>query len=83
MPAGIISNTPLPTPPMARAMASSSSSAANVPGTGAPHSERWPIVRDVEKPSAPASMASATRRAWVAMSSAVASSLATPRSPIT
>ena len=68
---------------MALAMATSSSQAANVPGTGVPHRERWPMVRDVEKPSAPASTASATSRAIAAMSSAVASSFSRPRSPIT
>ena len=43
---------------------------------------RWPIVRDVEKPSAPASTASCTMRAIAAMSSGVAGSFFAPRSPI-
>ncbi len=43
----------------------------------------WAIVREVEKPSAPASMASWTIvRIW-SMSSGVAGSLRAPRSPIT
>ena len=57
---------------MRAAEPNSSSSAANVPGTGSPSMARWPIVRDVEKPSAPASIASLhdrapsprCRRAW-------------------
>ena len=43
---------------------------------------RWPSVRDVEKPSAPASTASCTIAAMAAISSGVAGSLAAPRSPI-
>ena len=82
MPAGIISNTPLPTLRISSAIASSSSSAANVPGTGSPQSARWPIVRDVLNPTAPASSASATIRPIAARSSAVASSFTRPRSPI-
>ena len=43
---------------------------------------RCASVREVEKPSAPASIASCTMRAIAAMSSAVAASLRAPRSPI-
>ncbi len=48
--------------PMARAKASTSSSGAKVPGTGRPDLALWPMVRDVEKPTAPAAMASPTMR---------------------
>ena len=41
------------------------------------------MVRVVEKPTAPASIASRTRAAMAAISTAVASALAPPRSPIT
>ncbi len=64
-------------------MPNSSSSAANVPGTGSPSTARCMIVRDVEKPSAPAAMPSFTIAAICAMSSGVAGSLRAPRSPIT
>ena len=64
-------------------MPNSSSSAANVPGTGSPSIAVWAIVRDVEKPSAPASMASRTSSVMRSMSSGVAGSLRAPRSPIT
>ena len=50
-------------------MPNSSSSAANVPGTGSPSIARCMIVRDVENPSAPASMPSRTMAAMPAMSS--------------
>jgi hypothetical protein len=40
------------------------------------------MVRDVEKPSAPASIASVTSRPIAVMSSGVAGSLRAPRSPI-
>ena len=43
---------------IARPRPNSSSSAAKVPGTGSPSMARWAIVREVEKPSAPASIAS-------------------------
>ena len=39
-------------------MPNSSSSAAKVPGTGSPSMARWAMVREVEKPRAPAAMAS-------------------------
>ena len=64
-------------------MPNSSSSAANVPGTGSPSIAMCAIVRLVEKPSAPASMPSRTMRAIASMSSAVAGSFLAPRSPIT
>ena len=82
-PAGASSNTPVPSSPSARPMPNSSSSAAKVPGTGSPSMARCAIVRDVEKPSAPASMPSRTMAAMAAMSSGVAGSLRAPRSPIT
>jgi len=41
------------------------------------------MVREVDTPSAPASMPSRTMRAIAAMSSGVAGSLRAPRSPIT
>ena len=59
-PAGASSNTARPPRCMARPSANSSSSAANVPGTGRPSMARCPSVREVEKPSAPASTASCT-----------------------
>ena len=43
-------------------MPNSSASAANVPGTGSPSMAVWAMVRDVEKPSAPASHALADDR---------------------
>ena len=64
-------------------MPNSSSSAANVPGTGSPSIAMCAIVRLVEKPSAPASMPSRTMRAIASMSSGVAGSFFAPRSPIT
>ena len=64
-------------------MASSSSGAASVPGTSSPSFERCSGVRLVEKPSAPARSASSTSSAIWRASSAVAGSLAAPRSPIT
>ena len=47
MPAGASSNTPRPTSASARPSANSSSSAANVPGTGSPSTARCTIVREV------------------------------------
>ncbi len=43
----------------------------------------WTMVREVEKPRAPARTPSATISAIWAMSSGVAGSLCAPRSPIT
>ena len=68
---------------MAWASPVSSASEAKVPGTSSPSSDLWLSDRDVEKPTAPAAMASRTCRAISAMSAGVASSLAAPRSPIT
>ena len=82
-PAGASSNTPAPASARASPMPKSSASAANVPGTGSPSMAMWATVRDVEKPSAPASMPSRTIAAISAMSSLVAASLRAPRSPIT
>ena len=50
MPAGASSKTPRPTSANARPSANSSSSAANVPGTGSPSTARCTIVRDVVTP---------------------------------
>ena len=68
------SNTPWPTSPSARPMPNSSSSAADVPGTGSPSIARCTIVREVEKPSAPASSASRTIAPSPRSSSGVAGS---------
>ena len=83
VPATMASNTPWPELPMARAKARTSSSGAKVPGTGRPDLALWPMVREVVKPTAPTAMASPMMADMAAMSSAVASSLAAPRSPIT
>ena len=64
-------------------MPNSSSSAANVPGTGSPVIARCTMVREVEKPRAPAATASRTIAAMRATSAGVAGSLRAPRSPIT
>ena len=82
-PAPASSKMPWPASRRARAMPKSSSSWAKVPGTGSPSTARWPMVRDVEKPSAPASNPSRTISYIFWMSSAVAGSLRAPRSPIT
>jgi hypothetical protein len=76
-------NTPARVSRSARPRPNSSSRVAKVPGTGRPSLALWIIVREVEKPSAPACRPSRTKRAISAMSSAVAGSLAAPRSPIT
>ena len=52
-PAGASSNTPVPSSPRTRPIPNSSSSAANVPGTGSPSIAMCAIVRLVEKPNAP------------------------------
>ncbi len=64
-------------------MPNSSRWSANVPGTGRPSIALWSNVREVEKPRAPARRPSATICAIASTSSAVASSFAAPRSPIT
>ena len=61
---------------------SSSASAVRV-GVCSPVLVRWFRVREVEKPRAPASMASRARAAMAPMSSGVAGSWRAPRSPIT
>ena len=82
-PAGASSKTPAPNDLSACPIPKISSSAANVPGTGSPSTARCTMVREVEKPSAPAAIPSLTSAAMVAMSSGVAGSLREPRSPIT
>ena len=82
-PAGASSKMPVPSSPSARPMPNSSSSAANVPGTGSPSIAMCAIVRDVDTPSAPASIASRTMTAIASMSASVAGSFFAPRSPIT
>ena len=64
-------------------MPMSSASVAYVPGTGSPSRALCSIVRDVEKPKAPAAMASRTMAFICAMSSEDAGSLRAPRSPMT
>ena len=73
-------------PPPSRtpcAIANSSSSLANVPGTGVPSRLVCPSVREVVKPNAPACIASDASRCISATSSAVAASFLAPRSPMT
>ena len=67
----------------ARPMPTSSAGDAVVPAASSPSLARWMIVRVVENPTAPASIASRTRADMVAISAGVASALAPPRSPIT
>ena len=69
---GAASTTPRPSSPSADAIPISSSDVANVPGTGCPSGVRCRIVRDVENPSAPPAIASAT----IARMSAICSALA-------
>jgi hypothetical protein len=64
-------------------MPMSSSLVAVVPGTSSPSIERCRMVRELEKPSAPARSPSSTIAAMRAMSSAVGSSLRAPLSPMT
>src|SRR4029078_2288795 len=82
-PAGASSKRPVPSSPSTLPMPNSSSSAAYVPGTGSPSTALCMIVRDVEKPSAPARMPSRTRSAIASMSSGVAGSFRAPRPPLT
>ncbi len=82
IPAGASSMIPVPSSPSTRPMPKSSSSAANVPGTGSPSTAVCTVVREVEKPSAPAWIAARTTSAMAAMSSGVAGSLRAPRSPM-
>jgi hypothetical protein len=64
-------------------MPTSSSRAAVSVGVGSPRLVRWLMVREVEKPSAPARMPAAAMRPIVAISSGVEGSRFAPRSPIT
>jgi hypothetical protein len=77
------SNTPAPASPRARPMPISSSALAVVPAANSPSLARCRIVRVVEKPTAPARIASRTTSAICRISSGVASALAPPRSPMT
>ncbi len=83
VPAGISWNTPAPARFIAAAIACSSASSANVPGTWSPWIERCPLMREVENPTAPALSASSTIAAMRPMSSSLAAALALPRAPIT
>ena len=75
--------TPLPVDPRARAMPTNSSAWAVIDGVTTPLESRCLIVRDVLKPSAPASTASRTTSPMRSISSGSATSWAGPRSPIT
>ena len=77
------SMTPRPASFMPSAMPRSSASEARSEGVGSPFTVRWLSVREVEKPSAPARMASAVSTRISATSSAVASSSFAARSPMT
>ena len=79
----ISSTTPCPASATPSAIASSSSARARSDGVGSPLAVRWFNVRDVEKPTAPARMASVARRRIAAASSSVASSRRAARSPMT
>ena len=69
--------------PMASAMPTSSARSAVSVGVKAPVLVRWFMVRDVEKPRAPAAMPSAASRPISAISSGVErSSWSAPRSPM-
>ena len=75
--------TPCPASAMPRAMAPSSGAVACSDGVGSPRAVRWLRVREVEKPIAPARMASAVSRRMAAASESVAASRRVARSPIT
>ena len=79
----ITCSQPAPTSPIAAPMAVSSSSAAVRVGIGRPSRVLWLRVREVEKPKAPARTPAAASSAMAALSSAVAGSRFTPRSPMT
>ena len=76
-----ISNTLPPPARTAPAIANSSSSAANVPGTGVPSRLVCPSVRDVVNPNAPASIAAAAAHLGDVVGGRLL--VAAPRSPIT
>ena len=78
-----ICSTPRSRPRNTCARPASSAAVASAAGVASPAVVRWLSVRPVEKPAAPASSASASRRCIAAMSSAVAASWARARSPIT
>ena len=80
-PVGTTSNSPPPASTTAWARPVSSSADAKVPGTSSPSRDVWFSDREVEKPTAPASMAARTWVAISAMSAAVASSLFAPAPP--
>ena len=77
------SKTPPPASSMPCAIAASSGYFANVPGINSPSFVRCTIAREVEKPSAPASIPSRTSRLMCASSSSFGSTSSAPRSPIT
>ncbi len=70
---GALPNAPRPWRPSTSASATSSRSPAQVPGTLRPSGATWRRVREVEKPTAPAAMASSTRATMAASSSSVGS----------
>ena len=76
-------STPRPLFPISSAIPISSSASAVSVGVNSPRLVRWFIVRDVVKPSAPASIAPRASRAIASMSSVVAASRRAPRSPMT
>ena len=79
----ISSTTPCPASATPAAMASSSSAPARSDGVGSPVDVRWFRVREVEKPMAPARIASVASARMAAASSCVASSRRAARSPMT
>ena len=79
----ISSTTPCPASATPNAIASSSSAPARNDGVGSPVAVRWFRVREVEKPTAPARIASVANRRMAATSSSEASSRRAARSPMT
>ena len=77
-----VSKMPRRCRPSTSAKAKSSSGVAHVPGTGRPSGMVWSSVREVENPSAPASMASSTSCVIAVMSSSVAGVSSRLRSPM-
>ena len=75
-------STPLPARATPDAIMCSSRSAASKLGVGSPSAVLWLTLREVEKPTAPASMASCARFRIRSMSASVAGSRAIPRLPI-